>query len=745
MYNISTQLQTAINKAYQLAKVKNHEYLTPEHLLFSFLNDTTIIEMLTACGSDISPIKADVTNFLNELPNIENYSEDQEPQLTEGAKLALQIAFDQTQSSNQSEMESKHVLIAFFDIEESHAVYFLQKQGIDRLKLVRYITDQKHKTFTKNIDKENKSTKPASVLKKFCINLTEKAANNLLDPVIGREEEINRMIHILARRRKNNPLLIGETGVGKTSTVEGLAQTIQSENCPEHLKSTKIFLLQLNKLIAGTKYRGEFEDRLETIIEALATQESIILFIDDIHLMLSAGSQSGNSTDAAGILKPLFSSDKCRCIGTTSTKDFRSKIQKEPAIARQFETISLSEPTIEESIKILQGLKKYYEEFHQISYNDDAINTCVTASHHYLKDRYLPDKAIDIMDEAGAKIKLSKESTVTASHIETIIATMARVPSLTLHKSESESLQHLETHLKSKLFGQDHAITHLTNAIHLQRSGLNEKDKTIGSFLFAGPTGVGKTELAKLLAQELGVDFLRFDMSEYMEKHSVSRLIGSPPGYVGFDQDGQLTEAVNKHPHAVVLLDEIEKAHPDLITILLQVMDHATLTDSSGRDVNFSHVILIMTTNTGARESSQTPIGFKQTDYLDKSIKSIEKEFTPEFRNRLTAIIQFNPLKPKIIESIAKKCLEECKLLLREKNILLSYSEDVPSYLATKGYDKKFGARPIKRLVEQEIKQPLSNELLFGCLQNGGNVKLEIKNKLIYLLFHEKKSNLKKK
>ena len=742
MYNISQTLQTAINKAYQLAKVKKHEYLTPEHLLFSFLNDASITNMLVACGSNISPIKADVTNFLNELPNVETLPENTEPQLTEGTKLALQIAYDHTQSSEQQEMETSHVLIALFDIEESHAVYFLQKQGIDRFKLVRYITDQKHGPLKSKEDSKEKNPKKSnSLLKKFCINLTEKAEKSELDPLIGRHDELERLNHILARRRKNNPLLVGETGVGKTCVIEGLAQLIVSDKCPEHLKDTSIFSLQLNKLIAGTKFRGEFEDRLEAIIEALSNHSNIILFIDDIHMMLTSGSQSGNSTDAAGILKPLFSSDKCRCIGASTNKEYRSKIQKETAVARQFESITISEPSVDESIAILHGLKQHYEDYHKITYSDEAITTCVTLSHHYIKDRFLPDKAIDILDEAGALLKLeNKETTILPSHIETIISKIARIPAINIHKGESDLLQNLENHLKEKIFGQDHAIEAITKAIHLQRSGLNEKDKTIGSFLFAGPTGVGKTELAKQLAQELSVEFLRFDMSEYMEKHSISRLIGSPPGYIGFDQGGQLTEAVNKHPHAIVLLDEIEKAHPDLITILLQVMDHATLTDSSGRDVNFSHIMLIMTTNTGARESSQTPIGFKQTDYLDKSIKSIEKEFTPEFRNRLTKIIQFNPLQTDIICNIATKCLEECKTLLSEKNITLTYSKDVANYLANKGYDKKFGARPIKRLVEQEIKQPLSNELLFGALNKGGSAKVGIKDKSLDIITKPKET-----
>ena len=742
MYNISNQLQTAINKAYQLAKVKKHEYLTPEHLLFSFLNDDNITTMLTSCGSNISPIKADVTNFLNELPNVESLPDNSEPQLTEGTKLALQIAFEQTQSSNQKEMESTHVLIALFDIEESHAVYFLQKQGIDRLKLVRYVTDQKHGSYNSKLNTaEKKEKKSNSLLNKFCLNLTEKAKKNELDPLIGREDELERISHILARRRKNNPLLIGETGVGKTSIIEGLSLYIQSKECPEHLKNITIYTLQLNKLIAGTKFRGEFEDRLEAIIESLSKHDNIILFIDDIHMMLSSGSHSGNSTDAAGILKPLFSSEKCRCIGASSNKEYRSTIQKETAISRQFETVNIPEPSIEESIEILNGLKSHYEEFHLIKYNKDAIKACVQLSHQYLKDRFLPDKAIDLLDEAGATLKITNSDiTIERSHIETIVAKIARIPAISIKKSESESLQDLEKNLKNKIFGQDHAVEQITKSIHLQRSGLNEKDKTIGSFLFAGPTGVGKTELSKQLAIELGVEFLRFDMSEYMEKHSVSRLIGSPPGYIGYDQGGQLTEAVNKHPHAIVLLDEIEKAHPDLINILLQIMDHATLTDSSGRDVNFSHVMIIMTTNTGARESSQTPIGFKQETYIDKSMKSIEKEFSPEFRNRLTNIINFNPLSTETITNIAKKCLDECKALLLEKKVTLTYTKEVTSYLAKKGYDKKFGARPIKRLVAQEIKQPLSNELLFGSLNKGGSAKVGIKDKTLDIIAKPKET-----
>ncbi len=742
MYNISSQLQTAINKAYQLAKVKKHEYLTPEHLLFSFLNDDSITNMLTACGSNISPIKADVTNFLNELPNVDTLPEHAEPQLTEGTKLALQIAFEQTQSSNQKEMESTHVLIALFDIEESHAVYFLQKQGIDRLKLVRYVTDQKHESFNPKSNKEETKAKKAnSLLNKFCLNLTEKAKNNELDPVIGREDELERISHILARRRKNNPLLIGETGVGKTSIIEGLSLYIQSKECPEHLKNITIYTLQLNKLIAGTKFRGEFEDRLEAIIESLSKHDNIILFIDDIHMMLSSGSHSGNSTDAAGILKPLFSSKKCRCIGASSNKEYRSTIQKENAISRQFETVNIPEPSIKETIEILNGLKSHYEEFHLIKYSKDAIKACVQLSDQYLKDRFLPDKAIDVLDEAGATLKITNSNiTIERPHIETIVAKIARIPAISIKKSESESLQDLEKNLKSKIFGQDHAVEQITKSIHLQRSGLNEKDKTIGSFLFAGPTGVGKTELSKQLAIELGVEFLRLDMIENMEKNSVSRLKGSPPGYIGYDQGGQLTEAVNKNPHSIVLLDEIEKAHPDLINILLQIMDHATLTDSSGRDVNFSHVMIIMTTNTGARESSQTPIGFKQEAYIDKSMKSIEKEFSPEFRNRLTNIVNFNPLSTETITNIAKKCLDECKTLLLEKKVTLTYAKEVTSYLATKGYDKKFGARPIKRLVEQEIKQPLSNELLFGALNKGGSAKVGIKDKSLDIITKPKET-----
>jgi ATP-dependent Clp protease ATP-binding subunit ClpA len=732
---ISLPLQTTIDNAFSYAQEKKHEFLTCEHLLMQFLNDTEVQEMFSSFKINITLLKNDLNDFLDLQPQLTHIENPPTPQFSMQSQFALQVAANHVHSAGKKELNCIHVMIAFYRLEESHANYFLQKLGINKLKLTRYISHSTSKKETQNSNTEdiNEQTEQ-SALERFCINLTQLAKEKKLDPLIGREKELDRMKHVLARRKKNNPILVGEAGVGKTALLEGFSNFLLTKKAPNFLQTKTVLSLQLSTLIAGTKFRGEFEERIEELTTELKNKKNIILAIDEIHSILGTGAVSTGTMDLAGLLKPLFSDGTIQCIGTTTANQFRSIFQKDHALASRFQKVVINEPTEAECITILEGLKNQYETFHNVSYLKDSIEAAVTLSNTYIKDRCLPDKAIDLIDEAGASLKLASTKTkkVTQKQIEKLVCKIAQIPELKVQKKESTKLKELKSHLKKEIFGQNHAIEKIVTAIQLHRAGLTEENKPIGSFIFAGPTGVGKTELAKQLASKLDISFLRYDMSEYMEKHTVSKFIGSPPGYVGYDQGGQLTEAIYKNPHSVILLDEIEKAHPDLINILLQIMDHATLTDSAGRKINFRHCIIIMTTNSGAKESSESPIGFTQQDTSFKSLKAIENQFNPEFRNRLSAIIAFNSLPKSIVTTIANKCLNELKTQVSNKNIILKWNSKIETYIAQKGYDPKYGARNIKRIIDQDIKQPLSNEILFGKLVNGGTITITlVKNSIV--------------
>ncbi|MBI2211659.1 MAG: ATP-dependent Clp protease ATP-binding subunit ClpA [Deltaproteobacteria bacterium] len=734
---ISKDLQATLNLAFAEAKRRRHEYICIEHLLFALLQDKDAGPAIVQCGGDIARLKRALEEFFQ--THLESLPEGlkREPQQTLGLHRVLQRAVIHGQSAEKKEIHGGNLLAAIFREPDSYAVYLLEQQGISRLDIVNYISHGISKISTgedwpagrEEAGDEEGPRPTANPLEAFAVNLVEKARQGHIDPLIGRDDEIQRTIHVLCRRRKNNPIYVGDPGVGKTAIAEGLALRIHEGRVPEALKEAAVYALDMGALLAGTRFRGDFEARLKGVLAALKKQPHSILFIDEIHTVVGAGATSGGSMDASNILKPALASGELRCIGSTTYHDYKSYFERDRALARRFQKIEISEPSVEESYQILQGLKPHYEKHHGVRYSSGALRAAVQLSAKHINDRRLPDKAIDVIDEVGAAVKIlppdKRKKSIGVKDIENIVAKIAKIPPRSVSASDKEQLQNLDRDLKLTVFGQDAALETLASAIKLSRSGLAQPEKPIGCFLFSGPTGVGKTEVAKQLARILGVEFIRFDMSEYMEKHTVSRLIGAPPGYVGFDQGGLLTDAINKNPYAVLLLDEIEKAHPDLFNILLQVMDHAALTDNNGKKADFRNIILIMTTNAGAREMSGAPLGFGQRSNVGKGKEAIEKMFSPEFRNRLDAMIVFNSLSPEIIERVVDKFIVELDLQLNEKKVFLSLSPKARKWLAERGYDPIFGARPMARLIQTEIKRPLADEILFGKLQNGGNVEID--------------------
>ncbi len=745
---ISKDVELMLGAAAREAHIRNHEYLSLEHLLFAIIHHEKGEELITACGGNLERLKRRIENFFN--THLEKLSKgtQETPQPTTSLQRVLQKTILHVQSAGKQEADIGDLLSALMTEENSYAVYFLKQEGITRLDILNYIshgiakvesstfdtkmhkTDQDEKTATES---PSHSTKKSSVLERFTTNLIEKAASGQIDPLIGREKELERTMQILCRRRKNNPIFVGEPGVGKTALAEGLAYKIWKKEVPPSLLNVEIYALDLGALLAGTKYRGEFEQRLKDVIQELQTRDNAILFIDEIHTIVGAGATSGGSLDASNILKPVLASGDIRCIGSTTYEEFRNFFEKDKALSRRFQKIDLNEPSVDETIKILHGLKKHYQDHHNVKYTKKAIDAAAKLSARYIGDRHLPDKAIDVLDEAAALMRLHKPvdegpATITVRHIENVVAKMANIPARNLTKSDVSRLQELEPSLKSVVFGQDDAITTVVKSIKRSMAGLNNPEKPIGSFLFTGPTGVGKTELARQTAKVLGVHFERFDMSEYMEKHAVARLIGAPPGYVGFDQGGLLTEAIRKHPFCVLLLDEIEKAHPDIFNILLQVMDYAKLTDNTGRTADFKHVILIMTSNIGAREMEARSIGFAPTGTEDKKQKgaqAIKKLFSPEFRNRLDAVVQFNNLTPQIMELVVDKLFNELKAQLLHKKIEVILTEKAKKWLAQKGYDPQHGARPLARLIQEKVKDKIADSLLFKGLKSGMTVTVD--------------------
>ncbi len=734
---ISKELEVTLNKALNEAKRRRHEYVCLEHLLYALLQDKDASGVIINCGGDIDRLRKSLDEFfighLEVLPEGLN----QEPQQTLSFHRVLQRAVIHAQSAEKKEINGGNLLIALYREPDSYAVYLLEQQGITRFDMVNYVSHGIAKNanageWPQNDEEQSDEEKPAQrthPLEAFAVNLIEKAAQGNIDPLIGRHDEMERTIHVLCRRRKNNPIYVGDPGVGKTALAEGLALKIHRGEVPDVLKNAVIYALDMGALLAGTKFRGDFEARLKGVLAGLKKQPNAILFIDEIHTIVGAGATSGGSMDASNILKPALASGELKCIGSTTYHDYKSYFERDRALARRFQKIEIPEPSQEEACKILEGLKPHYEKHHGVQYTANAIRAAVQLSAKHINDRRLPDKAIDVIDEIGAAVKIQppekRKKIIGTKDIEKIVAKIAKIPPRSVSTSDKEQLQNLERDLKLVVFGQDAAIEMLAGTIKLSRSGLGHPEKPIGCFLFSGPTGVGKTEVAKQLAHNMGIEFIRFDMSEYMEKHTVSRLIGAPPGYVGFDQGGLLTDAINRNPHAVLLLDEIEKAHPDLFNILLQVMDHATLTDNNGKKADFRNIILIMTTNAGAREMSGAPLGFGAHSNAGKGRQAIEKMFSPEFRNRLDAIMVFNSLTMENIERVVDKFIMELDQQLNEKKVFLQLTVKARRWFAEKGYDPVFGARPMARLIQNEIKRVLADEILFGKLQNGGKVEVD--------------------
>jgi len=735
---LSNELEYCLNDAFHQAREARHEYLTVEHLLLAILDTPKVREILRACGADLAKLKQEVKEHIDQSTPRLDESEEREVQPTLGFQRVLQRAVFHVQSSGKKEVGVANVLVAIFSEKQSHAVYLLNRQHVARLDVVNYISHGLSKIAEeKTSEKEDTQTEGerdpeggGSALEKYTTNLNRMAQEGRIDPLIGRKLEVERTIEILCRRRKNNPLYVGEAGVGKTAIAEGLARLIVEGNVPEVLTDCTIYALDMGSLIAGTKYRGDFEKRLKGVITELKKQPGAILFIDEIHTVIGAGAASGGVMDASNLIKPVLTNGEIRCIGSTTYNEYRGIFEKDHALARRFQKIDVVAPSVAETVQILLGLKSRFEEHHGVSYADDALKAAAELAERHINERQLPDKAIDVVDEAGARLRLKpiaeRETTVEVRHIEDVVARMARIPPKSVSTSDRETLKNLERNLKLSIFGQDKAIEALAASIKMARSGLGDQRKPVGSFLFAGPTGVGKTEVTRQLALVLGVEFLRFDMSEYMERHTVSRLIGAPPGYVGFDQGGLLTEAITKHPHCVLLLDEIEKAHPDVFNLLLQVMDHGTLTDNNGRKADFRHVIIVMTTNAGAQDMARPSIGFTQSDSASDGMEAIRRLFTPEFRNRLDAIIQFGTLDPITIERVVDKLIVEVEMQLEARGVQISLDDAARRWVAEKGYDPKMGARPMARVIQEHIKRPLAEELLFGRLANGGSVRVSV-------------------
>ena len=726
---LSSELEFCLNEAFQNARDRRHEFMTVEHLLLALLDIPQIHKILKACDVDVGQLRRQLNDFIDEATPVVPPEDDRDVQPTLGFQRVLQRAVFHVQSSGKKEVTGSNVLVAIFSEKQSQAVYFMSLQDITRLDVVNLISHGMPQLPSDSHDDENVSPGPegeddASALDKYATNLNEQAIAGKIDPLIGRDLEIERTVQILCRRRKNNPLYVGEAGVGKTALAEGLARMITEERVPEVLRESTIYALDMGTLIAGTKYRGDFEKRLKAVIAEIQKDPGAILFIDEIHTVIGAGAASGGVMDASNLIKPVLASGEIRCIGSTTYTEFRGVFEKDHALARRFQKIDVPEPSIEETVQILFGLKTRFEEHHDVVYENKALEVAAELAARHINDRRLPDKAIDVIDEAGASLRLqaaaNRDERVTVTMVENIVAKMARIPPKSVSASDKDVLKTLERDLKLTIFGQDKAIEALGSAIKMSRSGLNEDAKPIGSFLFAGPTGVGKTEVTRQLSMILGVELIRFDMSEYMERHTVSRLIGAPPGYVGFDQGGLLTEAVSRNPHAVVLLDEIEKAHPEVFNLLLQVMDHGTLTDNNGRKADFRNIVLVMTTNAGAQEMSRASIGFTQQDHSADGMSIIKKSFTPEFRNRLDAIIQFASLDSVSIKRVVDKLVVELEAKLSNNNVTLELDEDAREWIAGRGYDPKMGARPMARIIQEHIKRPLAEELLFGSLADGG-------------------------
>ncbi len=733
---LSKDLEFSINLAFREARDRRHEFMTVEHLLLALLDNPAAVEVLRACGAHLDKLKRDLQIFIRDHTPVLGRDDPRETQPTLGFQRVLQRAVLHVQSSGNREVTGANVLVAIFGEQESQAVYLLKQQEVSRLDVVNFIShgiskvaDEQDSTLPQS--EENAEGQNAKPLEHFASNLNELARQGRIDPLIGRRDEIERTIQILCRRRKNNPLFVGEAGVGKTAIAEGLAKMIVDGEVPDVLRNATMYALDLGALVAGTKYRGDFEKRLKSVLAQLRKERNAILFIDEIHTIIGAGAASGGVMDASNLIKPMLASGEMKCIGSTTYQEYRGIFEKDRALARRFQKIDVVEPSVEEAYQILRGLKTRFEEHHDVKYADKALRAAVELSARYINDRHLQDKAIDVIDEAGASQRLlplaKRKKVINVTDIETIIAKIARIPPKTVSSSDKDTLRSLERDLKLVVFGQDEAIGTLANAIKMARAGLGNEQKPIGSFLFAGPTGVGKTEVTRQLARVMGIELIRFDMSEYMERHTVSRLIGAPPGYVGFDQGGLLTDAILKHPHAVLLLDEIEKAHPDVFNLLLQVMDHGTLTDNNGRKADFRNVIIVMTTNAGADLMDRPSIGFTSQDHSSDGMEAIKRMFSPEFRNRLDAVVQFKALTPVTIAQVVDKFLIELEAQLESKKVTLEADTEARAWLAERGYDPKMGARPMARIIQENIKRRLAEELLFGRLVNGGHVAVTVR------------------
>ena len=742
---LDSELEKNLNDAFKLAHKKKHEFVTVEHLFLSLLDNNEALEVLNYCSVDVEALQKNLETYIAETTPVLSEEDDQEIQPTLGFQRVLQRAVFHVQSSGKKEVDGANLLVAIFSEKESHSVYLLQQEGITRLDVVSFISHGKEDNEFEEeslAEDQNQKAKDSSALEAFTLNLNQEAIDGKIDPLIGRKAEVERVIQILARRNKNNPLLVGESGVGKTAIAEGIAKLIVENKVPDLVKESTIYSLDMGALLAGTKYRGDFEKRLKLVLKELEEKGNSILFIDEIHTVIGAGATSGGVMDASNLLKPALAKSGLRFVGSTTYKEFRGIFEKDRALSRRFQKIEVLEPTVDETIKILKGLKSRFENHHNIKYTENSLKAAAELSSRYINDRYLPDKAIDVVDEAGAKQQLlpksKRKKTISEIDVEKIVASIARIPEKTVSSSDKVSLEKLEENLKRVIFGQDQAVGSLAASIKLSRAGLGLVEKPVGSFLFSGPTGVGKTELSKQLALIMGIEFIRFDMSEYMERHTVSRLIGAPPGYVGYDQGGLLTESVTKHPHSVILLDEMEKAHPEVFNILLQVMDHGTLTDNNGRKADFRNVVLVMTTNAGAHDMSRASMGFNVQDHTSDGAEIIKKTFSPEFRNRLDAIIPFNPLSIEVIKTVVDKFLVELQAQLDEKKVQLEVSEKARDWIADKGYDKTMGARPMQRLIQENIKKPLAEELLFGQFSSkGGVVYVDQKEDGLSLKFKE--------
>ncbi|MBS05416.1 MAG: ATP-dependent Clp protease ATP-binding subunit ClpA [Gammaproteobacteria bacterium] len=748
---LSRDLEVTLNLAFKDAKSKRHELMSVEHLLLALLDNTVAANVLRACGADIEKLRTELEEFMEATtPLIPKNETDRETTPTIGFQRVLQRAVFHVQSSGKKEVTGGSVLIAIFAEQESHAVYILKQQDINRLDVVNYIAHgtskvpgQEEPEAAEVTDEEaSPEGKAPAALESFATNLNEQAKSGRIDPLVGRTEEVERVIQILCRRRKNNPLLVGESGVGKTAIAEGLAKLIVDGQVPEVIEGSEVYALDMGALLAGTKYRGDFEKRLKKLLNELKKQEGAILFIDEIHTIIGAGAASGGVMDASNLLKPLLASGEIRCMGSTTYQEYRGIFDKDRALSRRFQKIDVTEPSVDDTYQILKGLKGRFEEHHDLKYTDRSLRVAAELADRYINDRYMPDKAIDVIDEVGAFQRLQpptkRKKQISVGDVEKMVAKIARIPPQQVSVSDKEALRSLDANLKMVIFGQDRAIDTLASAIKLARAGLQEGEKPIGSFLFAGPTGVGKTEVCRQLAKIMNIDLVRFDMSEYMERHTVSRLIGAPPGYVGFDQGGLLTEEITKKPHCVLLLDEIEKAHPEVFNLLLQVMDHGTLTDNNGRKADFRNVVLVMTTNAGATEMDRASIGFTKQDHTTDGMEVLKKMFTPEFRNRLDGIIQFEALTSDVIKTVVDKFLVEVQVQLDDKKVVLDVSEAAREWLAVHGYDKAMGARPMQRLIQNRIKKELAEDILFGKLSNGGTVHVDVEDDELVMEMEER-------